>query len=214
MLCNKATYEIMTPEDVGAPGSQLVLGKHSGKHAFRKRLEDLGYNLTETQVGEAFSLFKELSDKKEMVTDGDLEALVVDDILAVVPSQRFVLKDFSVNLAGKGRATASVTLHDGTEERSDAATGNGPVNASYAAMMRIVGFKPELVSYKITAVSEKSDAVGEADIVLKTDKLVARGRGASTDVIEASIKAYVNAVNRLYQLAAAKGVTLHASNAA
>ena len=214
VLCNKATYEIMTPEDVGAPGSQLVLGKHSGKHAFRKRLEDLGYNLTETQVGEAFSLFKELSDKKEMVTDGDLEALVVDDILAVVPSRRFVLKDFSVNLAGKGRATASVTLHDGTEERSDAATGNGPVNASYAAMMRIVGFKPELVSYKITAVSEKSDAVGEADIVLKTDKLVARGRGASTDVIEASIKAYVNAVNRLYQLAAAKGVTLHASNAA
>jgi 2-isopropylmalate synthase len=166
-------------------------------------------------VGEAFALFKELSDKKEMVTDGDLEALVVDDILAVVPSRRFVLKDFSVSLAGKGRATASVTLprrHGGEERRRN---GKRPRERLLCGDDAHRGLQARTREFtRITAVSEQSDAVGEADIVLKTDNLVARGRGASTDVIEASIKAYVNAVNRLYQLAAAKGVTLHASNAA
>lgn len=212
VLCNRATYEIMRPEDVGAPGSQLVLGKHSGRHAFSKRLEDLGFNLTKEQIAEAFRLFKDLCDRKEMVTDSDIEALVVDEILAVNPMRKYALKDFSVQ-AGHKCGTATITLLDGEREVTDAATGNGPVNASYAALKRLMGINPELATYRITAVSEKSDAIGEARITLKLAGLTAQGRGASTDVIEASIKAYINAVNRLYQLAAAKGVSLDVPNA-
>jgi 2-isopropylmalate synthase len=212
VLCNRATYEIMRPEDVGAPGSQLVLGKHSGRHAFTKRVEDLGFSLTKDQVAEAFRLFKDLCDRKESVTDGDIEALVVDEILAVNPLRKYALKSFSVQ-AAEGRGTATITLLDGEKEVTDAATGNGPVNASYAALKRLMGIDPELAAYRITAVSEKSDAIGEARISLRMGGMTAQGRGASTDVIEASIKAYVNAVNRLYQLAAAKGVSLDVPDA-
>ncbi|MGC9372760.1 MAG: 2-isopropylmalate synthase [Thermovirgaceae bacterium] len=212
VLCNRATYEIMRPEDVGAPGSQLVLGKHSGRHAFSKRVEDLGFSLTKEQIKEAFGFFKDLCDRKEMVTDNDIEALVVDEILAVNPSRKYALKGFSVQ-AAEGRGTATITLSDGGKDVTDAATGNGPVNASYAALKRLMGIDPELTTYRITAVSEKSDAIGEARITLRLGGLTAQGRGASTDVIEASIKAYVNAVNRLYQLAAAKGVSLDGPNA-
>ncbi len=212
VLCNRATYEIMRPEDVGAPGSQLVLGKHSGRHAFSKRVEDLGFSLTKEQVKEAFGLFKDLCDKKEMVTDSDIEALIVDEILAINPSRKYALKGFSVQ-AAEGRGTATITLNDGGKEVTDAAAGNGPVNASYAALKRLMGIDPELATYRITAVSEKSDAIGEARITLRLGELTAQGRGASTDVIEASIKAYINAVNRLYQLAAAKGVSLDVPHA-
>ncbi len=212
VLCNRATYEIMRPEDVGAPGSQLVLGKHSGRHAFSKRVEDLGFSLTKEQIKEAFGFFKDLCDRKEMVTDNDIEALVVDEILAVNPSRKYALKGFSVQ-AAEGRGTATITLSDGGKDVTDAATGNGPVNASYAALKRLMDIDPELTTYRITAVSEKSDAIGEARITLRLGGLTAQGRGASTDVIEASIKAYVNAVNRLYQLAAAKGVSLDGPNA-
>ncbi|MCF7935370.1 MAG: 2-isopropylmalate synthase [Synergistales bacterium] len=209
VLCNKATYEIMTPEDVGAPGSELVLGKHSGKHAFRNEVEGLGYNLNDDQLKQAFKLFKALSDRKEIVTDGDLEALIVDDILAVEPERRFVLYDFNVHVSGHGKGTSTVTLWDGEKEISDAATGNGPIDASCEAIKRIIGLDPELMEWRMNAVSGKSDAVGEARVTLKQNGVQAGGRGASTDVVEASLKAYVNAVNRLYRLAAAKGVELH-----
>jgi len=212
VLCNRATYEIMRPEDVGAPGSQLVLGKHSGRHAFSKRVEDLGFNLTKEQVKEAFTLFKDLCDRKEMVSDSDIEALVVDEILAVNPMRRYELKSFSVQAAER-HGTATITLRAGEREVTDAATGNGPVHASYAALKRIMGIDPELATYRVTAVSEKSDAIGEARITLRLNGLTAQGRGASTDVIEASIKAYINAVNRLYQLSAAKEVPLNVTNA-
>ena len=209
----RGTYEVMTPEDVGASGSRLVLGKHSGRHAFRQRVEALGYSLSENQVDEAFRNFKDLADRKERVSDGDLEALAVGEVLERAPQRRYVLKDFDVH-AGTGRAMASVTLGDGEEAFSDAAPGNGPVDAAYAALRRILRLSPELVRYEISATSEASDAVGEATLVLRLGNLAARGRGASTDVVEASIKAYVSAVNRLYELAAAKGVTLCETHAA
>jgi 2-isopropylmalate synthase len=206
VLCNKATYEIMKPEDVGA-GTRLVLGKHSGKHAFRKQLSDLGFVLSEDQVRQAFTLFKQLSDLKEMVTDGDLEALIVDEILSVVPSHRFNLEDFSVQ-ASHGTGTAAITLSENDTRWSDAATGNGPIDASYEALKRLTRINPVLTSYHVQAVSHRSDAVGEARITLALGNISAQGRGASTDVIEASIKAYVNAINRLHQIAAAKGVVI------
>lgn len=213
MLCNRATYEIMKPEDVGAPGTALVLGKHSGRHAFLKRLDTLGFELDDSQREKAFLLFKELCDRKKTVSDGDIEALVVDEVLVVVPERRFELKEYSVQVAGRGRASASITLRDGTGEVTDAAAGNGPVDAAYSAIRRLVGISPELTSYRIQATSERSDAMGEAVITLRLGDLKAQGRGASTDVIESSIKAYINSVNRLYALAAAKGETLNGENA-
>lgn len=210
VLCNKATYEIMKPEDVGA-GTKLVLGKHSGKHAFRKQLADLGFDLTEEQVKHAFQLFKQLSDRKEMVTDGDLEAMIVDEIISVAPCRRFSLEGFSVH-AAHGTGTATITLSENGAKWSDAATGNGPIDAAYAALKRLTKIEPVLTSYRVQAVSRRSDAVGEAHITLALGELSAQGRGASTDVIEASIKAYVNAVNRLHQVAAAKGVVFNAND--
>lgn len=203
VLCNRATYEIMTPEDVGAPGSQLVLGKHSGRHAFTDHLEKKGYYLDREQVQEAFMLFKALCDRKEIVTESDLEALIVDEILAVTPQRSFVLKDYMVQVGPGGRATANVVLGSGEKELADAATGNGPVDAAYAAVRRITGLEPELRRWEIRAVTEKADAIGEAQVTLAMDGRQVHGRGASTDVIEASLKAYVNAMNRLIHLISA-----------
>ncbi|MEA3283681.1 MAG: 2-isopropylmalate synthase [Synergistota bacterium] len=207
VLCKRETYEIMHPKDVGAPETKLVMGKHSGHHAFAKELESMGYSLTDQELKRAFSLFKELCDKKEMVTKSDMEALVVDEILSVCPDRKFSVKDFAVH-SGRGRATAAISLIDGKDEIHDAATGNGPVDASYAAIRRIVGIEPELAAYRIISASEKSDALGEARVTLRHDDMEVQGRGVSTDVIEASIKAYVNGINRLYQTAAARGVEI------
>ncbi len=203
ILCNRATYEIMTPEDVGAPGSRLVLGKHSGRHAFVDHLEKKGYQLDKEQVQEAFLLFKALCDRKEIVTESDLEALVVDEILAVTPERSFVMRDYMVQVSPGGLATANVVLWNGEKEVADAATGNGPVDAAYAAVRRITGLEPELRRWEIRAVTEKADAIGEAQVTLELEGRQVHGRGASTDVIEASLKAYVNAMNRLVQLISA-----------
>jgi len=208
VLCNRATYEIMRPEDVGFPGTRLYLGKHSGRHAFKMRLEEMGFYLDDESFEKAFKLFKELCDRKEIVTDGDIEAFIADEIIAVSPSKRFELKSFSVTVENGGRATATVTLLENGVEKTDAAVGNGPVDASYKAIKRIVNVNPILKSYRIDATSERSDALGEAVITLQYDSFTVVGRGTSTDVIEASIKAYVNALNRLFAAASLKGVEL------
>ncbi len=208
VLCDKRTYEIMRPQDVGAPDTKLVLGKHSGRHAFSERIKGLGYHLNEEEMAKAFVLFKDLCDKKGIVSDGDIEALVVDEILGGATKKTFELRDFMVNVGAGGRGSATVVISDGERTVSDAATGNGPVDAAYKAIKRIINIEPELVSYKISAVSERSDAVGEAVVVVKLKGVLAQGRGASTDVIEASIKAYLNAVNRLVQIAEARGINI------
>lgn len=200
ILRNRSTYEIMKPEDVGAPSSRLVLGKHSGRHAFASRIESLGYFLEREMIEEAFVLFKNLCDRKEIVTDDDLEALIVDEILSITPQRRLVLKDYMVQSAGRDRATATVTLMEGETERTDAATGNGPVDAVFSAVKRVIGLEPQLLRYNIEAVTERTDAVGQASLVISLDDVSAAGRGASTDVIEASLKAYVNALNRIFQI--------------
>ena len=211
VLCNKATYEIMNPEDVGAPGTRLVLGKHSGKHAFRKRVEEMGFTLSEEKLAEAMALFKSLCDSKEIVTAEDLEAMIHNEILAAGESRRVILKSFLVQV-GKGHGTATVTLEDDGRETTDAATGNGPVDAAYRAIRRIVGLEPELESYAIRSVTESSDAIGEARVTLKLGDFLVNGRGASTDVIESSIKAYIDGINRLFQKAVSKGVQIHGKN--
>ena len=215
MLCNAKTYEIMRPEDVGASGSRLVLGKHSGKHAFAKHLEDTGFFLTTEQIAESFALFKDLCDRKESVTDADIESLVTNDVLGATTGRRVTLRSYLVQV-GHGKGTATVTLEDEGVEKTDAATGNGPVDAAYSAIQRILGMEPELEQYSIKAVGEESDALGEARVILSIadsggqTRLKANGRGSSTDVIEASIKAYIDAINRLFRMAATKGAPHYA----
>ena len=208
MLCNRATYEIMTPESVGAPGTDLHLGKHSGRHAFNERVENLGYNLTKEQSEKAFDYFKELCDKKKEVSDGDIEAFLTDRIIDVVPDRNYELKDFAVTVASGGKPTASITLTHLGQDITEASVGNGPVDAAYKAIRRILSFDPELLEFHIRATSELADAVGEAHVILRYKEIKAQGRGASTDIIEATIRAYVEAVNRLYYSAAAREVSI------
>jgi 2-isopropylmalate synthase len=212
MLCNRATYEIMTPESVGAPGPDPHLGKHTGRHAFNERVETLGYQLTQEQSGAAFKYFKELCDKKKDVSDGDIEAFLLDRILQLTPEKRFELKDYAVTVGSGGKPTASITLVHDEKEITEAAVGNGPVDASYKAILKILPFKPELTEFRIRATSELADALGEAHVILryndKNTDIKAQGRGTSTDIIEATIRAYVEAVNRLFSAAAAREVAL------
>ncbi|SHN60190.1 2-isopropylmalate synthase [Desulfovibrio litoralis] len=205
ILANRATYEIMNAEDVGAIAAVLVLGKHSGKHAFKDRLSALGYQLSEEQIEIAFKAFKLLCDAKKDVTDADLEALVIDNILGISTTDAFVYKNYTVQAGcADVPASAMVNLTKGKEGLRDAAVGNGPVDAAYNAIKRIIGFEPTLTQFQIKATSQLSDALGEAIVVLEHDGIKAQGRGASTDIIEASVKAYVNAVNRLLILTTAK----------
>jgi 2-isopropylmalate synthase len=208
MLCNRATYEIMTPESVGAPGTDLHLGKHSGRHAFNERVEDLGYHLSGEQSEKAFEYFKVLCDKKKDVSDGDIEAFLTDRIIDVVQERNYELKDFAVTVASGGKPTASITLVHQGQEITEASIGNGPVDAAYRAIRRILSFDPELLEFHIRATSELADAVGEAHVILRYKDIKAQGRGASTDIIEATIRAYVEAVNRLYNSAAAREVEI------
>ena len=207
VMNNPLTYEIMKPEDVGASGTELVLGKHSGRHAFVDRIEHLGYALTPDQMQTAFDLFKKLCDTKKNMTDGDIAALVADEILLKGQQNMYELKRYSVK-TGEGPALAVVTLANGSGEISDAATGNGPVDAAYRAIWRAIELEPELISFSINATSDHSDAMGEAMVTLRSGDIVAPGRGVSTDIVESAIKALIHSVNRLYVLAAAKGAEL------
>ena len=190
MLCNRTTYEIMTPESVGAPGIDLHLGKHSGKHAFNERIEKLGYQLSKEQAMEAFEHFKILCDKKKDVTDGDIEALLMDRIIHATPERQYELKDYTVTVGSGGKPTASITLLHKNEEITEASTGNGPVDASYKAILKLLPFAPELTEFNIKATSERAEALGEAHIILRYKGIHAQGRGTSTNIIEATIRTY------------------------
>jgi 2-isopropylmalate synthase len=208
MLCNRATYEIMTPESVGAPGTDLHLGKHSGRHAFNEHVESMGYQLTSEQSAAAFEYFKELCDKKKDVSDGDIEAFLMDRIMHLTPEICYELKDYAIVIGSGGKPTASITLVHDKIETTEAAVGNGPVDAAYKAILKILPFSPELAEFRIRATSELADALGEAHVILRYKDIKAQGRGASTDIIEATIRAYIEAVNRLYSVAAAKEVII------
>jgi 2-isopropylmalate synthase len=208
MLCNRETYEIMTPESVGSPGTDLHLGKHSGRHAFNEHVEFIGYKLSQEQSERAFEYFKELCDKKKDVTDSDIEAFLNDRIIDVVPDKHYELRGFAVTVASGGKPTASITLSHGDGETTEAAVGNGPVDAAYKAILKILTFEPELMEFSIRATSELADALGEAHVILRYKDIKAQGRGSSTDIIEATIRAYIEAVNRLYHSAAAKEVEI------
>ena len=194
MLKHAATYEIMRPEQVGVPRTNLVLGKHSGRHAFRSRLVELGYNPTEEQIDRAFEHFKRLADKKKEIYDEDIEALVDEEIYK--ESERYVLEYLNVTAGNKTIATATVQLVLDGEMKQEAATGDGPVAATYNAIDRITGIEADLADYGIKAITRGQDALGEVSVTLRIGEKKVGGRAASTDIIEASALAYLNAINR------------------
>ena len=213
MLKNQLTYEIMRPETVGLHASTLVLGKHSGRHAFRVRLEDLGFeDLDKEELNQAFQRFKRLADKKKVVTDADLEAIIADELYQ--PPEIWKLNQIQVSCGDQSIPTVSVSL-TGPDDviYKDAALGTGPVDAAYQAINRIVGEAPKLMEFSINAVTEGMDAQAEATIRIQphngdgqiglnpqTNQHFARtfsGHGASTDIVVASARAYLSALNKM-----------------
>ncbi|HQF71298.1 MAG TPA: 2-isopropylmalate synthase, partial [Promineifilum sp.] len=212
MLKHHLTYEIMRPETVGLNQSQLVLGKHSGRHAFRVHLREMGYDtMDEAQVTAAFRRFKELADKKKIVTDADIEALIADEIYQ--PPTIWELEHIQVSCGDHSIPTASVVMiGPGGERYQDAALGAGPVDAVYQAINRIVGVTNRLTEFSINAVTEGIDAVAETTVRIQPDNEDAfvvnpqtnrpmfrtySGHGASTDIVVASARAYLSALNKL-----------------
>ena len=198
------TFEIMDPKTVGRPASSLVLGKTSGRHAFSERLAELGYGLSEENFDRAFSAFKELADKKKEVTDRDIESLVAEEQRTV--SETYHLDRLQVSCGDRGIPTAAVRLiaPDG-QVLADAALGTGPVDAVCQAINRLVGVPNELTEFSVKSVTEGIDAIGEVLIRIESDGITYTGRGAGTDIIVASAKAYLNALNRLLAAPKATG---------
>jgi len=195
MLKYRQTYEIMTPQSIGVPSSRLVMGKHSGRHAFKKRLEDLGYPLSEDSIVTLFAKFKELADKKKDVYDEDIEALVEEKM--VDSNEVYQLTYLHTSAGSSTLPTATLKLKKGEVEVQEAATGDGPVDAVFNAIDRITQFKGKLENYTLKALTQGRDAQGEVTVSLVFNGDEAHGRGVSTDVIEASAKAYLNGVNKL-----------------
>ncbi len=190
------TYEIMDPKTVGIPSSSLVLGKLSGRHAFKERLAELGYSLSETEFNRVFAAFKELAEKKKEITDRDIESLMAEEHRTV--AEAYHLDQVQVSCGDRGIPTASVRLigPDG-KTLEDASLGTGPVDAVYKAINRIVKVPNELTEFTVKSVTEGIDAIGEVLIRLESEGVTYTGRGADTDIIVASAKAYMNALNRL-----------------
>jgi len=198
VLKERSTYEIIKPEDVGFTGSGIVLGKHSGRHALNERLKELGFVLTQEQIDKVNLRFKELADKKKTIFDDDLIALVEDEIKLIKPLWK--LESFQVNSGTKITPTAEVNLKYHSKSLSAKSSGDGPVDACFKAIDKITGIKGELQDYRIEAVTKGKDALGEVSLKLKAKGKVVTARGSSTDIIEASLRAYINALNKIESL--------------
>ncbi len=194
VLKNVMTYEIMTPQSVGWSRSKLVLGKHSGRHALRRRLEELGYELSEEEFQKVFEGFKELADRKKEIFDDDLEVLVFEQ--RADRQDRYVLKSFEVTSAHGHLARAQVSLFVDGQEKTGSDTGDGPVEAVYKVLKAITGFQGVVSDFSISAVTGGADAQGEVSVQLEENGHEVRGVGTHTDIIQASVKAYLNALNR------------------
>jgi 2-isopropylmalate synthase len=211
MLKHKRTYEIMDAGTIGLSQSKLVLGKHSGRHAFRVHLEEMGYRLSEKDLDDVFRRFKDLADKKKVVTDADLQALIGDELYQ--PPEVWQIEDVQVNCGTNVIPTAVVRLRnvETGEVVTDAGFGTGPVDAVYAGINRLVGAPNRLVEFVIQAIDQGMDAVGDVTIRIEADELIGSveraqggrgqrifsGRGIDTDIVVASAKAYMQALNKL-----------------
>ena len=194
-LKERTTYEIMTPEAVGIGKSQLVLGKHSGKHALNNRLKGMGYNLNEDELKKVFKRFKEISDKKKKVYDADIEAIVIEEIYRI--PDRYELKNINVSSGTVTIPTATVQLCVDGEVSLDAGFGNGPVDALFKTIIKMTGYNAELQRFSVSSITGGTDAQGEVAVELIDREFVSVGHGSDPDILVASAKALVNAMNKM-----------------
>jgi 2-isopropylmalate synthase len=194
VLKERATYEIMDATTIGLQSNSIVLGKHSGRHALRKALEEMGFELDGSALNTAFKRFKEIADRKQNVTAMDLEALVTDELREEIPG--YALEWFEVDASSlrPPHAKVSVTLPDGSSAAGDF-TGDGPIDATFQAINKATGTQPSLNEFVIGAVTEGQDALGEVSVVVELDGFTGAGQGVSTDIIDAAARAYVRALS-------------------
>jgi 2-isopropylmalate synthase len=195
LLKEKTTYEIIRPESIGLLSAKLVLGKHSGRHAFKTRLKDLGYDLTSEELNSAFERFKRLADQKKDIFDEDIEALITEEVTKV--PEVYSLIDLSITSGINQKPTATVKLKVGEEVIDRMEYGDGPVDAIYKAIAAITNTESSLLKFEIKAITGGTDALGEVMVSLEEGDRSVRGHGADTDIIVASAKAYINALNKL-----------------
>jgi 2-isopropylmalate synthase len=195
VLKEKLTYEIMTPQSVGISKSSLVLGKLSGRHAFRERLKELGYRLSEDDLQLAFTRFKQLADKKREIYDEDIESIVVEEVLRV--PRRFKLVYLNVVAGNVTVPTATVQMEVDGQFLQEAGFGDGPVDATFKTIKKITKTKSKLLQFAINAITVGTEAQGEVTVRLEEKGYTVIGQGADTDVIVASAKAYINALNKM-----------------
>lgn len=202
VLQDRLTYEIITAEEIGVEGGKIVLGKHSGRHAFAKTLEEMGFQLDKEALNRAFTRFKEVVDRKIQITDKDLEAIVADEFQAV--EEVYKLEQLQVAGGTHLAPTATVRVSKSGVEMTESAMGDGMVDAVYGAIMRATGVDARLASFNIAAVTEGAEALGDVSVQLEIDGEKYSGRGLATDVVEASARAFLNALNRSTRRGAAK----------
>ena len=195
VLSEKSTYEIMRPESIGLSENKIVLGKHSGRHAFDARVRELGYNLTKSELNRTFVRFKDLAGKKKVVSNLDIEALIQSKYTEVTGIYR--LDRFIVNSGNTITSTASIKMINGDMAKEEVATGDGPMDAAFKAIEKIIGTSFMLEDYSVHSVTSGKDAQGEVIVKLRKNDNIVVGRGLSTDIVEAGIKAYLNAVNKM-----------------
>ena len=204
VLKNAITYEIMTPQSIGRPSNELVLGKHSGRHAFRDRLNELGYELPPEEFQAAFKRFKDLADKKKTIYNEDLEAIVQNSVSA--QQGRFQLGNLVIMSGTFAVPTATVELMVDGEPKKTTAQGTGPVDAVFKGIAELTEAKCELVQYLVKAITGGMDAQGEVTVSVSDEGRRVMGHGAHEDIIVASGRAYVNAINKLEWHKARRGV--------
>ncbi|MBU2549863.1 MAG: 2-isopropylmalate synthase [Proteobacteria bacterium] len=195
VLKQAITYEIMKPQDVGIKKSDLVLGKHSGRHAFKDKLASLGYELSSEDINSLFKRFKEVADKKKEVFDEDLEAIVADELIRV--PQKYELNYINVSSGNTVRPTATVSITIDGDTKEQAGFGTGPIDAAYNTIANMTGTQSKLLHFGISSLTGGTDAQGEVTVRLGENGLVSIGQGADPDIIVASAKAYINGLNRL-----------------
>lgn len=195
VIKERTTYEIIDPASVGIARSSLVLGKHSGRHALRERVRDLGYSLTEDEVNIIFKRFKDLADRKKDIFDQDIEAIIAEEVLR--PAETYKLISLTVMSGSDVVPTATVRMEIEGKECHGAELGNGPVDATYNAILKLTGRRARLARFEISAITGGTDALGEVTIALEEQEKVAVGKGAHEDILVACAKAMVNALNRL-----------------
>jgi 2-isopropylmalate synthase len=193
----------MRPESIGLVESKMVMGKLSGRHAFRQRLEELGYKLTDNELNHAFERFKKLADQKKELYEEDLEVIVSDELAKM--AERIVLKSFHVESGTDRLPTATVELEIDGKAVKRSGSGDGPVDAIYRTIAAMTQTKSKLLMFAVNAVTGGTDAQGEVSVRLEENGKTVSGHGADTDIITAAVRAYLNALNRLAYMASKQG---------